>query len=197
MPVFKFKVSWMDDDNINRSIALTNGQSFLQFHEAILNAFEFEKKTASAVFYESNEKQLKGRAISSEVLVNKKDAPALSMLKTPVSALIDNPDKKFIYEFDPVKNWAFFVELIGIDKEENAKITYPHCFYKEGIAPALTGAKSLAENRMVEMEEKYDLGKEEMDEGYGSEGDEDNDSDDSSSEEEDYGSEYNDEGEQY
>lgn len=194
MPVFKFKVSWDDDDNINRSIALTNGQSFLQFHEAILKAFEFENKSASGVFYESNEKRVKGRAISSEVLVNKKDAPALSMLKTPVSALIDNPDKKFIFEYDPVKNWSFFVELIGIDKEENLKVDYPHCFYKEGIAPMLTGAKSLSENRMVEMEEKYDLGKEEMDEGYGDEGeDEENDSDEESYGEESYG----DEGEQY
>jgi hypothetical protein len=181
MPVFKIKISWEDDDNINRNIALTNGQSFLQFHEAILKAFEFDKKDASAIFYESNDKFMKGRGISSEVLVNKKDAPALSMLKTPVSALIDSPDKKFVYVYDPVKNWTFLVELIGIDKEENPKIDYPHCFYKEGISPILTGAKSLAESKMVELEEKYDLGKDEMDEGYGSEGeddDTDNDSDD-------------------
>ena len=114
------------------------------------------------------------------------------MMKTPVSALIDNPDKKFIYEYDPAKNWSFFVELIGIDKEENPKTDYPHCFYNEGIAPMLTGAKSLSENRMVEIEEKYDLGKEEMDEGYGDEGEEEKESD-----EESFGEEYSDEGEQY
>lgn len=189
MPVFKFKVSWEDDDNINRSIALTNGQSFLQFHQAILQAFEFDKKEASATFYESNDRKMKGRAISSEVLVNKKDAPALSMLKTPVSALVDNPDKKFIYEYDPVKNWTFFVELVGVDREENPKIEYPNCFFKEGISPILTGARSLTENKMVELEDKYDLGKEEMDEGYGSEGDEedDNGTDDDGVEDADYG----------
>ncbi|OJV52927.1 MAG: hypothetical protein BGO31_04005 [Bacteroidetes bacterium 43-16] len=196
MPVFKFKVSWEDDDNINRSIALTNGQSFLQFHQAILTAFEFDKKEAAANFYESNDKHMKGRAISSEVLVNKKDAPALSMMKTPVSALVDSPDKKFIYEYDPVKNWSFFVELVGIDRDENVKISYPHCFFKEGISPILTGAKSLSENKMVELEEKYDLGKEEMDEGYGSEGEDDDKETDS--DEESYGEEeYGEEGEQF
>ena len=170
MPVFKFKVAWEEDDNINRLIALTNGQSFLQFHEAILSAFEFEKKEPSASFFESNDKWARGREISSEVLVNKKDAPALSMTRTPVSALIDNPDKKFIYEFDPLKKWTFLVELIGVDKEENTSVIYPHCFFKEGLPPVLTGSKSMSETRMMEVEEKYDLGKVEMDEGYGSEG---------------------------
>lgn len=193
MPVFKFKVSWEDDDNINRSIGLTNGQSFMQFHQAILTAFEFEKKDASATFYESNEKYMKGRAISSEVLVNKKDAPALSMLKTPVSALVDTPNKKFLYEYDPTKNWTFLVELIGIERDENPKIEYPHCFFKEGISPILTGAKSVAENKMVELEEKYDLGKEEMDEGYGNEGEDDENDSEDEGQEEDYG----DEGDQY
>src|SRR5690606_4209937 len=174
MPVFKFKVSWEEDDNINRSIALTNGQSFLQFHQAILKAFEFDKKDAPACFYESNDRLVRGRAISSEVLVNKKDAPALSMLKTPVSALVDKPDKKFIYDFDPIKRWVFVVELVGIDKEEQTNIDYPHCFFKEGIAPIHTGANSLAESKVVELEDKYDLNKEDMDEeGYGSEGEDD------------------------
>ncbi|HTO15154.1 MAG TPA: hypothetical protein VLZ83_05260 [Edaphocola sp.] len=187
MPVFKFKVSWIDDDNINRSIALTNGQSFLQFHQSILAAFEFEKKEFPAVFFESNEKQMKGRVISSEVLVNKKDAPALSMLKTPVSALVDIPDKKFLYEYNAEKQWEFFVELIGIDRDVDDNKSYPFCFFKEGISPILTQAKPLAESRMMELVEKYDLGKEEMDEGYGSEGDdvEEEEGDDMGMEEED------------
>ncbi|HRP88781.1 MAG TPA: hypothetical protein PKX92_01955 [Edaphocola sp.] len=184
MPVFKFKISWLDDDNITRSIAITNGQSFLQFHQSILTAFEFEKKESPAVFFESNDKHMKGRAISSEVLVNKKDAPALSMLKTTVAALVDVPDKKFIYEYNAVKHWGFFVELIGIEKEIDEQKDYPYCFFKEGISPVLTQAMPLAASRMMELEEKYDLGKEEMEEGYGSEGDEDK-----SSEQKEYGQE--------
>lgn len=165
MPVLKFRVYWEDEDTIYRDIALLTGQTFSEFHEAILKAFEFDNKHAAS-FFESNDKWVRFREISSEVMVNKKDAPALSMIKTPVSALVDNPNKKFVYEYDRVKKWTFLVELIGLDKEESFKITYPHCFRKEGIAPAQSGVKGIAVERMMEIEEKYDLGQQEMDEGF-------------------------------
>ncbi len=165
MPVLKFRVYWEDEDTIYRDIALLTGQTFFEFHEAILKAFEFDNKHAAS-FFESNDKWVRFREISSEVLVNKKDALALAMVKTPVSALVDNPNKKFIYEYDRVKKWTFLIELIGLDKEESFKITYPHCFRKEGIAPAQSGVKGIAVERMMEIEEKYDLGQQEMDEGF-------------------------------
>jgi hypothetical protein len=177
MPVLKFRVSWEDDDNIYRDIALQTGQTFYEFHEAILKAFDFkDKKPAS--FFESNEKWLKKREISSEVLTNKKDAPALAMIKTPVSALVDKPDKKFIYIYNPDKNWTFFVELIAIDKEANSKLSYPLCVKSEGLPPAQTLAHGVANDKMMEIEEKYDLGKDDMDEqGFGNDSDDDNGAD--------------------
>lgn len=165
MPVLKFRVFWEDEDTIYRDIALLTGQTFLEFHEAILKSFEFNNKHAAS-FFESNDKWLRLREISSEVASNKKDAPALSMTKTPVNALVNTPNKKFIYEYDRDKKWIFLVELIGLEKNENIKISYPHCFRKEGIAPAQSGVKGIAVERMMEIEEKYDLGQQEMEEGY-------------------------------
>lgn len=180
MPVFKFRVAWEEEENIYRDIALVSGQTFLMFQEAILKAFEFDNKHAG-VFYESNDKLVRGRAIDSEVLVNKKDAPALAMVKTPVSALIDTPDKKFIYVYDKVKQWTFIIDLIGIDKEESIKITYPHCFRKEGLAPSQTGViKGLPSDKLVELEDKYDLNSEDMEEQGFSNDDNFGESDDSS-----------------
>lgn len=173
MPILKFRVYWEDDDNIYRDIALKTGQTFQSFHEVILTAFEFDKKH-SASFFSSNDKWLRGREISSEVLVNKKDAPALAMIKTPVSALVEKPDEKFIYTYDPVKKWTFLIELIGVEKDEDSKKEYPYCTKKEGVAPAQTGIKGLANERLMEIEEKYDLSSEEMSEGYGKEGEEEN-----------------------
>lgn len=172
MPVFKFRVFWEDDDNIFRDIVLKSGQTFHQFHEAILKAFEFNKPLPAS-FYRSNDNWLRGMEISSEVLVNKKDAPALAMIKTPVSALIDKPDECFIYTYDPVKNWTFLINLIAIDKDEADGLTYPLCTKKEGLAPAQTQIKGMPNERLLEIEEKYDLNKENMDEeGYGDEGEE-------------------------
>lgn len=177
MPVFKFRVAWEDDDNIYRDIVLVSGQTFMQFHETIKTAFEF-KDNQAASFFESNDKWLRKREISSVVLVNKKDASALSMMKTPVSALIDNPDKKFVYSYDPQKHWVFLIDLISIDKEPNPKIAYPACIKSEGLPPAQTLAKGLSEDKMLEIEEKYDLGKDDMDEqGFGDEGEEESTSD--------------------
>jgi hypothetical protein len=180
MPLFKFRVYWEDDDNIYRDILLKTGQTFHAFHQAILTAYEFDNKH-QASFFKSNDNWARGMEISSEVLVNKKNAPALSMIKTPVSALVEKPDEKFVYTYDPAKKWTFLVELIGIEKEEDSRKEYPYCVKKEGVAPAQTGIKGLANERLMEIEEKYDLNKEDMSEGYGSEGEDGADEDDGDS----------------
>ncbi len=171
MALLRFRIYWEEDDQVYRDIEIQPGQTFLDLHQAIIKAYEFDGKHAAS-FYESNDRWEHGRAISSEVLVNKKDAPALSMLKTPVSALVTNPGQKFIYEYDPAKRWLFLVELIGVSREENPKLTYPHCIRKEGIGPAQYGVKGVHPDKLMEVEEKYDLGADEMAEGFGSEGEE-------------------------
>ena len=65
------------------------------------------------------------------------------------------------------------VELIAVDKEENAKLTYPCCLRTEGIAPSQYGTKGLVDSRLAEMEEKYDLRPEAMADGFSEEGEED------------------------
>lgn len=175
MPLLRFRVYWEEDDQVYRDIEMKPGQTFIDLHKAILTAYEFDgKHTAS--FYESNDRWQKGREINSEVMVNKKDAPALSMIKTPVSALVTTPDQKFVYVYDPAKNWTFLVELLGVNKEEDSRRTYPFIFRKEGVGPAQYGIKGLGADKMIEIEEKYDLGADEMAEGFGNEGEDGEDS---------------------
>lgn len=170
MAILRFRVYWEDDDQTYRDIELQTGQTFLEFHQCILKAFEFDGKHP-ATFFESNDRwDRQGRQFSSEVMVNKKDAPALSMAKTPVSALIAVPDQKFIYVYDPAKKWTFLVELIGVSKEETYRRVYPFILRKEGLAPAQYGIKGVSVDKIMEIEEKYDLGADEMAEGFGNEG---------------------------
>lgn len=171
MTILRFRVFWEDDDQTYRDIEIAGNQTFLDFHKTILQAYEFDGKHPAS-FYESNDKWQRGRELNSEVLVNKKDAPALSMLKTPVSALVSLPDQKFVYVYDPVKKWTFMAELIGVSKEETARRTYPFILRKEGVAPAQYGIKGVNPDKIMEIEEKYDLGVEEMAEGFGDEGEE-------------------------
>lgn len=176
MPVLRFRVAWEEDDQVYRDIELRTGQSFLDFHQCILKAFEFDGKH-SASFFESNDRWQRNREINSEVLVNKKDAPALSMTKTPVSALVTVPDQKFMYLYDPKKEWTFLVELIGVDKEAVTDRSYPFILRKEGLPPAQYGVRGVSGDMLMEIEEKYDLGVEEMIEGYGDEGEDEKESD--------------------
>jgi Plasmid pRiA4b ORF-3-like protein len=171
MAILRFRVYWEEDDQTYRDIELLGNQTFADFSKAIVQSYEFDGKHPSS-FYESSERWHYGREISSEVMANKKDAPALSMVKTPVSALITLPDQKFIYVYDPSKKWTFLVELIGVSRDETPRRIYPFVLRKEGIAPAQYGIKGVSPDKIMEIEEKYDLGAEEMAEGFGSEGEE-------------------------
>ena len=157
MAILRFRIYWEEDDLTYRDIEIQAHQTFMDFHKCILQAYEFDGKH-SASFYESTDKWTYGREINSEVLVNKKDAPALSMLKTPVSALVFLPDQKFLYVYDPVKKWTFRVELTSVNKDETFKRVYPFILRKEGVAPAQYGIKGVNPDKLMEIEEKYDLG---------------------------------------
>lgn len=176
MPVFRFRVAWEEDDNVYRDIELISGQTFGMFKDTILKSYEFDNKHTSS-FFESNDKWHRFREISSEVLANKKGADKLSMVKTPVPALVDNPDKKFVFVYDPAKEWTFQITLIGVSKDEDYTITFPNIARSEGIAPPQSGIKGVSTEKMIEIEEKYDLAKEEMDEGFGKEGAQDENED--------------------
>ena len=170
MPVLRFRVYWEEDDLIYRDLEILGNQSFLELHQGILKAFDFDQKHEGS-FFESNDRWDRGREISSEVMANKKGAPALSMIKTPVSALISSPDQHFVYEYDRARKWLFLVALIGMEAEPDASRTYPFTLRREGLAPTQYGVKGMpGMERAMETEEAYDLGAEEMAEGFGSEG---------------------------
>lgn len=168
MPLFKFRVCWEDDDQIYRDIALKSGQTFDLFHTAIFKAFEFkEKKPAS--FFESNERWQEGREISSEVKANIKGAKALSMVRTPVSALTNQPEKRFLYRNGVEKVWQFQITLIALEKDIDETKTYPLIVKSEGISPINTVAYlSRKEGMATDTNDQFDLNQDDMEQqGFG------------------------------
>ena len=189
MPVLKFRVYWEEDESVYRDIAIKPNQTFLLFHQAILQAFEFDSKH-KATFFRSNDNWQRGREIILELDNQPRKAEPLLMADTMIAAAVKDPNQKFIYLYDFAKNWSFLVELIGVSKDENSKITYPACVRKEGLAPSQYGTKGLVGDKLVEMEEKYDLNKEGMSEdGFGEEGEDEDNSEDSDEGMDDGGSE--------
>ena len=171
MPVLKFRVYWEDDDSIYRDVVIKHTQSFLELHDIILKCFEFDNKHF-ATFYRSNDNWQRGREITLEKYDKVYKAEPLLMSETPVGSEIREPNQKFIYVYDFHKSWVFMVELINVNKEENHKTIYPSCIRSEGIGPSQYGTKGLVNEKLAEIEEKYDLNTSVLIDGFSEEGEE-------------------------
>lgn len=170
MAVLKFRVFFEEDDTIYRDIAIKHNQSFFELHQALLAAYEFDS-IHQATFYRSNDSWQRGRAISLEKYDNVEyKVDPLDMFETNIGTEIRDTEQKFVYVYDFKKNWSFQVQLIGVSKEENAKLIYPTITRKEGIGPSQYGIKSILGDRFADVEEKYDLGA--LGEGFSDEGEE-------------------------
>ena len=175
MAILRFRIYFEEDDSVYRDVAIRHTQNFLQLHQMILKAYEFDNKH-QATFYRSNDHWQRGREISFEKYDKPYKVPPLIMAETTIGSEIKNPNEKFIYVYDFVKNWSFLVELINVSKEENSKYDYPVIVKTEGIGPSQYGTKGLVGDKLAEVEEKYDLTK--GAEGFGTEGGDDSDDDD-------------------
>src|SRR6478672_5373376 len=167
MAILKFRVYFEEDDSVYRDIAIRHKQSFLNLHEAILKAFEFDAKH-QATFYRSNDQWQRGREITLAKYDKHYKAEPLVMAETNIGSEIRDTNQKFIYQYDFLKNWTFLVELINVSKEENIRISYPSVSRVEGIGPQQYGTRSLLGDKFADIEEKYDLSK--GAEGFGEEG---------------------------
>lgn len=170
MAILKFRIYWEEDDSVYRDLTIRHTQSFLDLHNAILKCFEFDNKH-DATFYRSNDNWKRGKEITLKKYDKEYKAEPLLMDGTLIGTEIREPNQKFIYVYDFHKNWTFLVELINVNKAENPKINYPNCSRSEGIAPSQYGTKGLINEKLAEIEEKYDLNTAVMADGYGEEGD--------------------------
>ena len=158
MAILKFRVYFEEDDSVYRDVAVRHTQHFLQLHQVILKAYEFDSKH-QATFYRSNDHWQRGREISLDKYDKPYKVDPLLMDATTVGSEIRDPNQKFVYVYDFVKNWGFLVELINVSKEDNGKVDYPIVVKTEGIAPSQYGTKGLVGDKLTEIEEKYDLTK--------------------------------------
>src|SRR5580698_3025342 len=158
MAILKFRIYLEEDDSVYRDVAVRHTQSFLQLHQVILKAYEFDSKH-QATFYRSNDQWQRGREITLEKYDKPYRAEPLLMEATPIGSEIRDPNQKFVFVYDFVKNWSFLVELINVSREEDLKLNYPAIIKSEGIAPSQYGTKGIVGDKLAEIEEKYDLTK--------------------------------------
>ncbi len=169
MPILKFRVYWEDDESVYRDVIIKHTQTFFDLHNTILKCFEFDNKH-SATFFRSNDNWQRGKEITLEKYDKKYKAEPLIMAEALVGTEVREPNQKFIYVYDFHKNWIFKVELINVNKEEDRKLIYPLCIRNEGIGPSQYGTKGLINEKLAEIEEKYDINSLVLPEGFNEEG---------------------------
>ena len=99
MAILRFRVYFEEDESVYRDVVIRHSQSFLDFHDAILRAYEFDNKH-KATFYRSNDHWLRGREISLEKYDKDYKAAPLLMQETTIGSEIRDPNQKFIYQYD-------------------------------------------------------------------------------------------------
>jgi len=141
MAVYRFRVCLEDNEDVYRDIDIKAAQSFDLFHEAIQEAFKFDKKHAAS-FFVSDDYWRKNE----EITLNKEDL-ALDeedkrrkierkylMKETKIAKFIEQPHQRFVYVFDPEAQWCFLIEMLKIVNEDS-KLSYPACIRTIGNAP--------------------------------------------------------------
>jgi hypothetical protein len=158
MAVYRFRVCLEDNEDVYRDIDIKASQTFEMFHEAIQEAFKFDKKHAAS-FFTSDDYWRKGE----EVTLNKEDLVLTEedkrsnitkkylMKETKVAKFISQPHQRFVYVFDPNVQWSFLIEMLKIVNED-VKLNYPACIRTAGIAP-----KQYKQTNMAKEELSADL----------------------------------------
>ena len=167
MSLLKFTISWDEDNATFRDVEVLTNQSFHDLHTCIKTAFQFPE-TMEASFFMTDNFIHKGKEISSTVEKNLRDAPALSMRKTPIGALMNDPHQQFIYECVHPKNWTLHLEVISLKEFLMDSDQFPRVTKSEGISPSQFGILGQEKDAVMETLEIYDLAGDA--DGYGDEG---------------------------
>lgn len=174
--IYRFRVLIDHPSEAFRDIEIGSDQSFLDFHNAIKEAFAFIGQEM-ACFYVSDENWDKGAEIPLADLgfAEEGHVPAL-MKDVLISDHMRSTSQRFVYAYDFLHLWLFMVELIGAGEPEEG-LTYPRVVLSMHEAPDEHSKEDDLTAGILE-EDPYDLGEEEHgmedddDDLFGGEGEE-------------------------
>lgn len=167
MLVYRFRITFENNDEFLREIELDTNQTFLDFYNILVENLLLEKSVPSA-FYLSDHKYRKKQAIYHPDSVSAKkgegnkpkqnldDSPILLMDKCVLSDYVDDPHQKFLFIYDLALDWNFYIELVRIPQGEE-KLDYPRMVRTVGKTPLELTKKAITLPTSVS-DEDFDLG---------------------------------------
>ncbi len=144
MLIYKFKVSFEDQDDFLREIELRADQTFEDFHQAILGNLGLDPGMLASFFICDyrfrKQKEIQLVETTPTRASQKKDpddgpeniSKALLMRESELKDYIDDPHQRLLFIYDYVSNWTFYIELIKIMHEDKS-ISYP--YFSKSLGP--------------------------------------------------------------
>jgi hypothetical protein len=146
MIIYRFRLTSEDHEDFLREIEISPTQSFLDFHEVILNCANLEN-CENALFYTTDNKFKKKLEFSFKVqkkqirkydddidqVVTETYVPHL-MKECVLKQYIDDPHQRLMYEFTGKDYYVLFIELFKIIKTDEC-IKLPRCVNGKGELP--------------------------------------------------------------
>ncbi len=145
MTAYRFRVLFDEQDDFLRDIEIKPGQTFKDFHDAILKSVEIEGKELASFFICDPRWNKQKEITLIDMGVKEPDPefddddrkpmnipiPVIIMENVKIKEMIEDPHQRILFEYDFLNPRVFFIELMKI-VDVDPKKEYPLCVKKEG-----------------------------------------------------------------
>ena len=142
--IYRLRIILDSEEDVIRDIEIKSDSSFEDLHFAIINSFNFIGNEMAS-FYLSDINWSQGEEITLESFTDEK-----IMKNTNLDSIIRDTQLNFIYVYDFLKLWTFFIEVIETC-DDNKNSIYPQTIFSIGMIP-----KNAPEKRFEEDKEESD-----------------------------------------
>lgn len=151
--IYRIRIILDTKEDIIRDIEIENNSTFKDLHLEILKSFQFDGNEMAS-FYLSNDNWIQGKEISLSSF-QEEDKDELIMENCSLDSIIDENQKKFIYIYDFLNLWTFFIEIFEINsiiKDEK----YPKLIFSLGKIPEKAPDKNFEQIKDNDFEDDFE-----------------------------------------
>ena len=138
--IYRLRIILDTKQDVLRDIEIKSVNTFEDLHFAIINAFEFEGNEMAS-FYLSDSEWKQGEELTFESFGQEK-----VMKDHVLNTIINEVQKNFIYVYDFLSLWTFFVEVVETNNENNSS-DYPQTIFSVGEIPNKAPEKLFIEDK--------------------------------------------------
>jgi hypothetical protein len=139
--IYRLRIILDSEEDVIRDIEIKSDSSFEDLHFAIINSFNFIGNEMAS-FYLSDINWSQGEEITLESFTDEK-----IMKNTNLDSIISDTQLNFIYVYDFLKLWTFFIEVIETC-DDNKNSIYPQTIFSIGMIPKNAPEKRFEEDKV-------------------------------------------------